>query len=165
MNKGNKPLTPANALNRAAALCSRSEQAKADIAKKLHDWGLADADAEAVLKRLVDEKFLDDGRYAVAFVRDKFRFNGWGRRKIAYALRQKGLPQDVIDSAMCEIDDADYAAMLRHLLEGKVRSLKGKEPRLAKASLLRFAASRGFEPELFFSMVNGLLGSSEDEDW
>ena len=165
MRTGKKPISAANALNSAAALCSRSEQASADIVKKLRDWGLAEADVAAVMERLVKEKFVDDGRYAVAFVRDKFRFNGWGRRKIAYGLRQKGVAQDLIDEAMDEITDEDYKAMLRHLLEGKARSLEGKEPRLAKASLLRFAASRGFEPEVFFPIVDKLAGGGCDEDW
>ncbi len=165
MRTEKKQISAANALNRAAALCSRSEQASADIVKKLRDWGLAESDVAAVMERLVKEKFVDDGRYAVAFVRDKFRFNGWGRRKIAYALRQKGVAQDLVDEAMSEIADDDYNATLRHLLEGKARSLVGKEPRLAKASLLRFAASRGFEPEVFFPIVDKLTGTGGDEDW
>lgn len=165
MRTEKKQISAANALNRAAALCSRSEQASADIVKKLRDWGLAESDVAAVMERLVKEKFVDDGRYAVAFVRDKFRFNGWGRRKIAYALRQKGVAQDLVDEAMCEIADDDYSATLQHLLEGKARSLAGREPRLAKASLLRFAASRGFEPEVFFPIVDKLTGTGGDEDW
>ncbi len=165
MRTEKKQISAVNALNRAAALCSRSEQASADIVKKLRDWGLAESDVAAVMERLVKEKFVDDGRYAVAFVRDKFRFNGWGRRKIAYALRQKGVAQDLVDEAMSEIADDDYSATLQHLLEGKARSLAGKEPRLAKASLLRFAASRGFEPEVFFPIVDKLTGTGGDEDW
>ena len=70
-----KPLTPPEALHRAAALCSSAEHCKADIHDKLTRWGISPADSRAIIDRLVQERFIDEPRYAIAFVKDKFRFS------------------------------------------------------------------------------------------
>ena len=93
-----KPLTPPEALHRAAALCSSAEHCTADIREKLARWGVTEADSRTIIDRLVQERFIDEQRYAVAFVKDKFRFSGWGRIKMRYALQQKRIDgSDVYD--------------------------------------------------------------------
>ena len=81
-----KTLTPPEALHRAAALCSSSEHCITDIREKLSRWGIGELDARTIVERLVQERFIDEERYAIAFAKDKFRFSGWGRIKIRYAL-------------------------------------------------------------------------------
>lgn len=162
-----KPITIEAALHRAAALCSRGEQAPADVHDKLMRWGLNAADAHQVVTRLRTENFLSDERFAVAFVRDKFRFNGWGRIKIAFMLRQKQLPAAVIDDALQQIDAEEYRTTLDRLLQSRVHSLAGRPDEAARASLLRFAAGRGFEPAVFYPAVDCALrqagyGQSEE---
>ena len=71
-----KTLTPPEALHRAAALCSSSEHCIADIREKLSRWGIGEPDARTIVERLVQERFIDEGRYAIAFAKDKFRFSG-----------------------------------------------------------------------------------------
>jgi len=75
----NKPLTPSQAMNRAAALCASSEQAPGDIREKLMKWGLVGEDVSHILLQLTQQGFLDEARFAKAFVKDRFAFNGWGR--------------------------------------------------------------------------------------
>ena len=145
MNRPRQPLTAAQALNRAAALCARSEQAAGDIRDKLLRWGLDASDATRVLQQLEQQGFIDDRRYACAFVKDRFAFNGWGRIKITHQLRLKGIPTDVIDEALTVIDEERYKQRLTELLRAKWRTVKDREPRAAWAAMMRFAASRGFE--------------------
>lgn len=159
-----KNITPDNALYRAAALCLRSEQAEADIRKKLSTWGIANCDAERIIARLIDEKYLDENRYAHAFVRDKFRFGGWGRIKIAYAMRQKHISAESIEDALTEINEEDYIASLRQSLKSKLRSLSGKETIQQRASLFRFAASRGFEPSIISKAITSLMNGKNCDD-
>lgn len=157
-----KPISIENALTRAAALCSRCEQAESDIRRKLLSWGLSATDADKVIDRLIDERFLDNSRYASAFVRDKFRFEGWGRIKIAYQLKMKSIPPHIISEALTLIDDDEYIASLTRILHSKMRSLASKEPLQAKASLVRFAASRGFEPALIYKHLPSQFGSDDE---
>ena len=110
--KQRKPITPDNAYLRLATLCARCEHAEGDLRRKLHEWGVDPTHANAIIERLKQERFLDNGRYARAYCRDKLRFNGWGRLKLAFMLKGKGIEQDIIDAALSEIDNEHYALPL-----------------------------------------------------
>ena len=158
-----KPITPNNAFLRLATLCARCEQAEGDLRKKLRDWGIASSDADAIIDRLKQERYLDNERYARAYCRDKLRFNGWGRIKIAFMLKGKGIEQEFIDAALAQIDEEQYVTILNEALEAKARSLKDKDQQQVRASLLRFAASRGFETNLIFPAVARILTPSDED--
>ncbi len=148
-----KPLSPTEALHRAAALCSTAEHCPHDIQEKLTRWGIGNTDTRTIIDHLIQERFIDEERYAVAFVKDKFRFAGWGRIKIRYALQQKRIPTHAIDNALTTIDEEQYAERLLSLLREKNRSIKDDNPESRWAKLCRFAASRGFENELIFQYI------------
>lgn len=157
-------INPQTAFAKAAALCSRCEYAAADISSRLLKWGLEPLQVTDVLKRLTDEGFLNEQRFAHAFVNDKFKFNGWGRIKIAYQLRAKGISQDCIDEALTLIDDESYEQALLQLLTTKASTLRGKDPQQARAALLRFATGRGYEPALCYRMTDNIIHNPNDFD-
>ena len=148
-----KPLTPPEALHRAAALCSSAEHCKADIYDKLARWGISPADSRVIIDRLVQERFIDEPRYAIAFVKDKFRFSGWGRIKMRYALQQKRIDGSDIDAALACLDEEQYTQRLLDLLRAKARSTTGDDTEARRAKLFRFATSRGFESSLIFNAL------------
>lgn len=164
MNNPKQPLSPAQALNRAAALCARSEQATGDMREKLMTWGLSCADAHEILRQLTEQGFLNEHRFARAYVKDKFTLNGWGKIKIAHQLRLKGIPTEVIDEAMDAIDDDAYRERLIELLRNKWRSVKSREPRAAWAAMMRFASSRGFEAALSSQCVKQVTLIDAEDD-
>ncbi|MBR5673032.1 MAG: RecX family transcriptional regulator [Muribaculaceae bacterium] len=164
MSNTRKPLTPDQAMNRAAALCARSEQAPADIREKLVKWGLSVSTANQVLAQLIEQGYIDERRFARAFVNDRFRFNGWGRIKIAHQLRLKGIPNEIIDEAMTAIDEEQYRERLLELLRAKWRDVSDREPRAAWAAMMRFAASRGFETSLAGECVNQVTRINAQDD-
>lgn len=136
-------MTEEQIYSRMMALCSRREYCKSDIAAKI--VALSDSvDADAVVKKLCEERFIDENRYAAAFVRDKSRLKGWGEMKIRYALQRKGLDSDTIAEAMGEIDGEQQKERLAKLLKAKAQTLKSGTPEEKRAKLLRFAISRGF---------------------
>lgn len=142
-----KQLSPEEALHRAAALCSAGEQCIFDIREKLLRWGIAPNDSKEIIEKLIQRKFIDEERYCKSFVNDKFRFNKWGKVKIIYALRQKGIPSQSINNAINCIDEEKYLETLQETILSKRKSIKDDTPENVKAKLFRFAASRGFEPE------------------
>ena len=164
MNSTKQPLTPAQAMNRAAALCARCEQAPVDIREKLVKWGLRPSEAAKVLQQLSEQGFINEGRFARAFVKDKFTFNGWGRIKIAHQLRLKGIPSDTIEEAMTAIDDERYRERLIELLRAKWQTVKEREPRAAWAAMMRFAASRGFETAIAAECVKQVTRLDVEDD-
>lgn len=164
MIKPKQPLSPTQAFNRAAALCARSEQSSCGIGEKLIKWGLNASDAHQVLEQLMEQGFIDDGRYARAFVKDKFAFNGWGRVKISYQLRQKGIPAELIADALTAIDEDLYRQRLIELLSAKWCSVSHDNSRAAWAAMMRFACSRGFETPLAAECVKQVTRLDAEED-
>jgi len=152
-----KILTPPEALHRAAALCSSAEHCTADIREKLARWGVTKADSRTIIDRLVQERFIDEQRYAVAFVKDKFRFSGWGRIKMRYALQQKRIDGSDIDHALATLDEEQYNDRLLELLQAKSRSIRDDDPEARRAKLFRFATSRGFESALIFNALKQVV--------
>ena len=151
------------AQSRAAMLCSQQERCTSYIKDKLKQWDQSEADSEKILIFLRKEKFLDDSRFALFFVKDKFRLNQWGKIKIRYALRQKQIPAEAIEAAIKQISDEDYLQTCVHLLEGKLRSIKDTNHLSRKAKLLRFAAQRGFESDTIFHAIDLLNDNSTPE--
>lgn len=152
------PLTPPEALHRAAAYCAKSEHCLSEIREKLRQWGIDLADANPIIEHLQREKYIDEARYCRSFVNDKYKYNRWGRIKIAYALRAKRIPDTLIYTALDEnIDEGQYGENLLNLLREKQRSLKGSNKQELTAKLYRFAASRGFESDEISRTLRTLL--------
>lgn len=129
---------------KAEAYCSAAERCPSEVEKKLQQWGGEPDIVEAIMLRLFKDRFLDTARYCRAFVRDKYRFNQWGRMKISQALRMKQLSASDIEAGMDEIDDDEYHTILAALLKQKARSVKAATDYERNAKLIRFAAGRGF---------------------
>ena len=124
-------------------LCSRREYCRADIMKKAMSALDGDREkAEKVIEILVAEKYIDELRYASAFARDKSSISGWGETKIRYMLSSKGVPREVIDKALEEIDESKAMTRLEKLMENKYRSLKD-DPQ-CRLKMLRFGLGRGY---------------------
>ena len=147
---------PLKVADRMRALCSRREYCRKDVLKKVMTALDGDAaKAEEVVGKLVEERYVDDRRYAVAFARDKASIAGWGAAKIRYMLAAKGVDREIIASALEEIDVNRADARLEKLMENKARSLKDDPQRRIK--LLRFGVGRGYAYEEVSSMIDRIL--------
>ncbi len=130
-------------LDRMRNLCSRREYCRSDIMKKVVSALDGDKErAEKVMEILVAERYIDEFRYASAFARDKSSISGWGETKIRYMLSSKGVPREVIDKALEEIDGSKAMTRLEKLMENKYRSLK-EDPQ-CRLKMLRFGLGRGY---------------------
>ena len=148
-----KPLTPGEALNKAAAYCTLCERCISEVSAKLTAWGVPQSEQERIIARLTNEKFIDEERYCRAFVNDKVKFNRWGRIKITAALREKHLPQEYIKEALENIDEEAYMQSLKEVIEIKRREFKGKDDFATQQKIIRHAASRGYEPALIIKTI------------
>lgn len=144
MEKKRSQLTKEQAYTRLAGVCARGERTPFDMHLKMMLWGFSAAEAEAVVNKLREQGFIDEYRYARAFVHDKHEFDRWGKLKIAAHLRAKQIPEDAIVQALEMIDTSGDVETLVSLMRKRAGTLKSKEPRLARASLMRFAAARGY---------------------
>ncbi len=150
-------------LDRAARLCGTGEKCQNDVREKMISWGLEEEDAEKAIRYLVENKFLDDQRFASYFVRDKLKFNKWGRIKISYALRQKKIASEIIEACISQIDPVLYNEILDQILHTKIKSIGKPDTAQNKAKLLRFAAQRGFTSSEIFEALDRVNSSTADD--
>lgn len=139
-----KETTEQEAYLQLAALCAQAEHCQQEMRDKMKRWGMAPDVQERVIARLVKERYIDDERYARAFVKDKIRYNKWGRRKVQQGLWMKRIDDDIQQRVLNEVDDAEYLAVLKPLLKQKAKSVKAESDYELNQKLVRFAFGRGF---------------------
>lgn len=154
-----KDITEQEAYLQLAALCAQAEHCEQEMRDKMRRWGLDEAQQEHVVARLVQERYVDDLRYARAFVNDKIRYNKWGRRKVQQALWQKRISDDIQRQVLDEIDENEYLEVLRPLLRQKRKTVKAATDYELNQKLLRFALGRGFTFDIIRQCID-----VDDED-
>ena len=154
-----KQKTEQDAYLTLAALCAQAEHCQWEMLEKMRRWELPEEEQARVMQRLVSERYVDDERYARAFVKDKVRYNKWGRRKVEQALWQKHIDDDIRQRVLDEVDDSEYLAGLKPLLQQKRRSTKAANDYELNQKLVRFAVSRGFT----FDIIRQCLDVDEED--
>lgn len=160
-NRERKPKSAQQALQSLMRLCARSEKSSGDALRLMQQWQVPHAERQGVLERLVKERFIDDGRYAEAYVREKSRLSGWGARKIAMQLRQKGVSQAIIDDALRQLDSNVELPRLVDKLRRKIRTTKYTSDYELRGKLMRYALSLGFDYDIVQRAVEDSL---EEQD-
>ncbi len=153
--KPKKPISPENAQAHLEDLCARSEQCTFDLRQKLLRWGIRTSDSDHIIDALIDARFVDDARFARAYVIDKFRFNAWGRHKIRTGLYAKRIAPEIIAGAMETIAPDVYTKHLHDLTKALIKSLSKNcsDRREVRDKALRRLAGRGFEPTLIIDTL------------
>ena len=159
-----KVKTPEQALAALMRLCARAEKSQEDARRLMRGWGLAERDAEGVLAKLVRDRFIDDARYAGAFVREKLRLSGWGEYKIRTGLQRKRIDRALIDAALAEADRSGMDERLRRQLERKARTAKYTTQYELKTKLIRYGLSLGYDYETVVEAASGLVTDTETCD-
>ncbi len=142
--------------------CARAEKSSGDAMRLMARWGVAEAERGEVLARLIAEKFIDDGRYAEAYVREKLNLSGWGVRKIAASLKVKGVAASIIGEVLSQVDRESMSERLLGKVERKARTTKYKDQYDLKGKLIRYGLSLGYDYEMVLDAVSQIV-TTEDE--
>ncbi|MCL6618322.1 regulatory protein RecX [Thermomonas hydrothermalis] len=131
-------------LQQAVALLSRREHSRRELERKLVARGVAADAAAAAVRRLAEDGWQDDARFAAALVRARAA-SGYGPAYVRAELSTHGVPAELIDQALKEIDD--WADVARDLVRRRhPQALTGdREARNRAAALL---LRRGFDMDL-----------------
>ncbi|MBE6259346.1 MAG: RecX family transcriptional regulator [Prevotella sp.] len=127
-----------------AALCAQAEHCQYEMLEKMRRWEVPEEAQARVMAKLIKERYVDDERYTQAFVKDKIRYNKWGRRKVEQGLWQKRIDEDIRKRVLDDVDDDEYLSVLRPLLKQKRKTIKAKNDYELNQKLIRFALGRGF---------------------
>ena len=156
-----KEKTEEEAFLQLASLCANAEHCQYEMLEKMKRWELSDEAQARVMARLIEERYVDDRRYARAFVKDKIRYNKWGHRKVQQGLWMKRIDKEIQDEVLDDIDEKEYLDVLKPLLKQKRKSIKANSDYELNQKLVRFAYGRGFT----FDIIRQCLDVSDiDED-
>lgn len=149
--------TADEALTSLMRLSARAERSSGDALRLMQNWGVNKNEQQEVLQRLIKERFIDDRRYAEAFVREKCNLSAWGRYKIQSALKRKGIASDIIAEALAELNPTDNKKRLQNKLQTKIKHIKYDTAYQLKTKLIRYALSLGFEMDEVMDSVNEII--------
>lgn len=137
--------------------CAYQERSHTETREKLYSFGLYKHEVETLLSRLIEENYLNEERFAIAFAGGRFRMKQWGRVKIKYELQQKRVSPYCIKKAIASIGEDDYAAILQKLAKTKLATLKSEKNIFVKKTKLRnYLLQKGFEANLIMEIVNAI---------
>lgn len=130
---------------KAETLCARAEYSTREIFQRVMGWGMSRANAESVVEQLVNDGFIDNRRFAHAYVRQQAESAGWGQRKIALAMMQKGIDREDVAEAFSCIDPGVWKRVATNLALAKWRSLGRQLDYDARVKVFRYLAGRGYD--------------------
>lgn len=140
-----KEYAESEVLYKAESYCSVAERCVVDVQRKLQQWGVSSESINKIVENLITNNYINEQRYAKAFVYEKQQLNHWGRLKISQALRMKQLSSSLIEEAMKEIATEDYLFTLTSILQKKRKETKARNDYERDGKLIRYALSRGYE--------------------
>ncbi|MEL7001974.1 MAG: regulatory protein RecX [Bacteroidota bacterium] len=152
--KHQKSLTPKEAKLKAAHYCAYQERSQKEVRNKLYNYGLYKDEIEEIISELILEGYINEERFARAYVGGKFRIKKWGRIKIMQGLKQHDISNYCVNKGFEEIDDEEYLNTLQNLIEKKTSELDTSEDHLFKRKLASYLTQKGFEPQLIWEMLN-----------
>jgi regulatory protein len=150
-----KYLTPEQALQKLKHYCAYQERCHSEVKSKLYDLGVWKKDHDTIISTLIEENYLNEERFAIAFAGGKYRVKEWGRVKIKYELKQKQVSEYSIKKALKQIDETEYLELLSKLAKQKYASLKHEQYLIRKKKTMDYLVSRGFEHSLIATVIPG----------
>ncbi len=147
-------ITEKKAFDKLAAWCASSEHCVSEAVDKMLRWGIPAESQKRILEMLTQNNFIDEDRFSVAYTTDKFRFQKWGRKKIAEGLRAKKIDRKTVERAIATLCPEEYLELLKKIVKAKNDSLHEPDEYKRKSKLYRYALSRGFEPRLISQLLH-----------
>ena len=151
-----KPLTPDQVLDKMAKYCAYQERCVKDVRDKLKAFDIPQTEKDKILDYLLDNRFVNDERFAKSFVRGKVNQSGWGLNKIRFHLIQKGIAKETIDEALEQTDEDVYRQRLIDILTTKSKTIKADSDFERKRKLAAYAMQKGFEGDLVWEVLKDL---------
>lgn len=148
-----KQLTPEQALQKLKQYCAYQERSHSEVKEKLYNLGVWKKDHDPIIAQLIEGDYLNEERFAIAFAGGKFRIKHWGRVKIKYELKQKQVSDYSIKKALKQINEDDYVAVLKKLVDDKYASLKSEQNLIRKKKTVDYLVQKGFEIELIKKVI------------
>jgi regulatory protein len=148
-----KYLTKEQALQKLKHYCAYQERCHSEVKEKLYSLGVWKKEHDEIIATLIEENYLNEERFAIAFAGGRFRMKQWGRVKIKYELKQKQVSEYSIKKALKQINEEEYLKVLDKLAKEKYASLKNEQHLIRKKKTMDYLIGKGYEMELLRGAV------------
>jgi regulatory protein len=149
-----KKFTPKEARAKIAKYCAYQERCHQEVRDKLYGYGLASLDVEHIIAELIEQNFVNEERYALAYARGKFTYKKWGRNRIVQELQRKKISTYCIKKGLLAIEDVKYMEVLTQLLQNKINTIKNAQAYQKNYKAAQFVIAKGYESDLVWSIIN-----------
>jgi regulatory protein len=156
MEKPKKVIGKMQALAKLESYCAYQERSQQEARDKLYEYGLYPNEVEETISELIQNNFLNEERFAMAYAQGKFRMKHWGRIKIKQGLKLKRVSDKLIVKALNSIDGDDYLKSLHSLLTKKAALIKEKHPQKRNYKLVSYALGKGYERDVVWDVIGQL---------
>lgn len=146
--------TKEQAIQKLRQYCAYQERSHSEVRSKLWDLGVYKSVHDEIISSLIEDDYLNEERFAIQYAGGKFRMKNWGRKKIYYALKEKGVSEYCIKKAMKEIGEEAYLDTLKDLAAKKYAALKGEQYLVRKKKTMEYLLQKGYEPELINKVLS-----------
>jgi regulatory protein len=140
-------------IQKARKYCAYQERSQQELRDKLYEWGLHKQEVESAIVQMIEEGFMNEERFAIAYAGGKFRIKNWGRIKIKLALKQKKVSDYCIRKALNQIDDKEYQKTLKKITTSYSKKISEKNSLKKNYKIAQYVISKGYEPELVWEIL------------
>lgn len=148
------PLTQEQVLEKMERYCAYRDRCLMETEEKLRSFGLTEDEEAEIIRRLEEERFLDQERFARSFVRGKYRIKKWGETRLRTALATRGIPRPMIEDALGEINRSEYRANFKKLFDDRVRRAGGLDTQRQKAEVYNYLYFKGYPADMIWDEFN-----------
>jgi regulatory protein len=156
-----KSLTPDQAFQKLKHYCAYQERCHSEVKNKLYELGIRKKDHDELIAKLIEENYLDEERFAIAFAGGKFRMKDWGKTRIKYELKSKLVSEYNIKKALKQIDEKVYLNTLKKLAQKKYTELKKDQWMVRRKKIMDYLLAKGYEPELIYTTLAQIIDPSK----
>jgi regulatory protein len=156
-----KSLTPDQAFQKLKHYCAYQERCHSEVKNKLYELGIRKKDHDELIAKLIEENYLDEERFAIAFAGGKFRMKDWGKTRIKYELKSKLVSEYNIKKALKQIDEKVYLNTLKKLAQKKYTELKKDQWMVRRKKTMDYLLAKGYEPELIYTTLAQIIDPSK----
>lgn len=156
MIRKTKPIDAGMVVQKIQYFCSYQERSIREVEEKLKDWAIQKKLIPSLISQLQKEDYINQERFAKIYAGSKFRVNKWGRQKIAFGLKLKGISEEYITKGLAVIDEEEYQTTLRNLIKKKQKEVKPDKEMNIREKIIPFVHGKGYEMEQIFTALKEL---------
>ena len=145
------------AINRMEQYCTYQDRCHKEVEQKLYEMNMIPQAKAEILMHLIEQNYLNEERFAKAYVRGKFRIKKWGKQRLKLELKRRNIHTNLINSALKEISDVDYLETFNEIATKKAESLSVSNRQVLRKKIADYLFYRGWESHLVYDKIRELV--------